>query len=68
LLIQKAFDALPKGGHILIYENFLDEEKKSAKDGFLISLHMQLAATGSQLTYSEMTSWLAAVGFTNFKF
>ncbi len=58
LLIQKTFDSLPKGGYIVIYDFFLDEEKKKTTDNFLMSLHMQLAATGSQFSFSEMSEWL----------
>jgi hypothetical protein len=57
---------LPKGGHIVIYDYFLDEEKKKKTDNFLMSLHMQLACcSGSQYTLSEISEWLTTTGFSN---
>ena len=47
LLIKKTFDALPKNGYIVIYDYFVDEERKKKTHNFLMSLHMQLACTGN---------------------
>lgn len=40
MLIKKSFEALPKGGHILIYDYFLDEDRRKTTDNFLLSLAM----------------------------
>jgi len=49
MLIKKTFEALPSGGHIVIYDFFLDEGRKDKKkvDNFLMSLTMQMYCTGS---------------------
>jgi len=69
MLIKKAYAALPKGGHIVIYDFYTDieEGKPHRTDNFLMSVHMQMACTGSQFTSKEMCSMLAEVGFGNFQ-
>jgi hypothetical protein len=67
MLIKKSFDALSSGSHIVIYDFFLDEERREKTDNFLISLHMQTAATGSQFTHSELKGWLSEAGFVNYQ-
>ena len=70
MLIKKAYEALPKGGHIVIYDFFLDQDegKPPRTENFFMSLHMQLAATGSQFTRKEMTGYLTEAGFGNIQF
>jgi|LauGreDrversion4_2_1035121.scaffolds.fasta_scaffold2035778_1 hypothetical protein len=67
MLIRKTFEALKPGQHIVIYDFFLDEGRREKTDNFLISLHMQTAATGSQFTHSEMKAWLTEAGFVNYR-
>ena len=40
MLIKKTFDALPSGGHIIIYDFFIDEERRTKTDVLLMSIHM----------------------------
>jgi len=44
----------------------LDEGRREKTDNFLISLHMQTAATGSQFTHSELKAWLTEAGFIEY--
>ena len=70
MLIKKTYDALPKGGHIIIYEYFLDhaEGKPPKTEGYMMSIHMQLACTGSQFTKKEMAGYLTEAGFGDVQF
>ncbi len=71
MLIEKSFRALKKGGKIIIYDFFLDEDKcdPSRIDQFLMSIHMQLVTNhGSQFSFSEMTAMLTKAGFTNIQY
>ena len=49
MLIKKTYDALPIGGHIAVYDFYLDEKTPTREkaDNYLISIHMQTLATGS---------------------
>ena len=40
MLIKKAYEALPAGGKIVIYDFFIDEERRVKSDVFMISLQM----------------------------
>ena len=67
MLIMKSYEALPKGGHIAIYDFYLDEKAptRGKADNYLLSIHMQTLATGSQFSFSEMKRWLEAAGFVD---
>ncbi|TNV77745.1 hypothetical protein FGO68_gene13827 [Halteria grandinella] len=62
-LMRKSFESLSKGGKIIIYDYFLDEES-SKLPSYLMSLHMQLVCRGSQFTFAEMKGWLEEAGFS----
>lgn len=67
MLIKKTFEALPKGGHIVVYDFFFDEKRREKTDVFLMSLHMQLVLTGNQFKHSEMKGMLEEAGFTEYQ-
>ncbi|MEV7795270.1 methyltransferase [Streptomyces sp. NPDC087512] len=63
-LLRKAYDALPEGGAVLIYDALVDDERRDPKN-LLLSLNMQLVtAGGSEYTGADCRSWLAEAGFT----
>lgn len=62
-LMRKSFESLSKGGKIIIYDYFLDEES-SKLPSYLMSLHMQMVCRGSQFTFAEMKGWLEEAGFS----
>lgn len=71
MLIEKSFRALKKGGKIIIYDFYLDDDKcdPTRIDSFLMSIHMQLATNGgSQFSFSEMKEMLTKAGFTDVHF
>jgi hypothetical protein len=65
MLLAKAYQALPKGGAIIIYDMLIDDERRTSKAGLLSSLNMLLWTSGGfGYTASDCTEWLTAAGFT----
>jgi hypothetical protein len=63
MLLRKAFAALPRGGRLLIYETFKDQEA-SPGDAALISMLLLLISPGGECrTFAEMQTLLKEVGF-----
>lgn len=64
MLLRKAFDALPAGGMVMIYETLIDDERRRNTFGMLMSLHMLLESPGGfDYTGADCLGWLAEVGF-----
>ena len=64
MLIQKAFDALPKGGALVIYEALIDDERRQNTYGLLMSLNMLVETQGGfDFTGADCISWLQIAGF-----
>ncbi|MFD5553531.1 methyltransferase [Streptomyces sp. NPDC127068] len=64
-LLEKAYEALPAGGSLIVYESLLDDERKENVHGLLMSLTMLLETPGGfEYTGPECQEWLAATGFT----
>ncbi|WP_232376684.1 acetylserotonin O-methyltransferase [Amycolatopsis aidingensis] len=64
-LLRKAFDALPAGGCVLVYDALVDHAA-SYPTSLLTSLNMRLLTPGgSEYTAERAYSWLTAAGFTD---
>lgn len=64
LLIAKAYDALPKGGALIIFESLIDDERRSNAFGLLMSLNMLIELPGGfDYTGADCTAWLKEAGF-----
>jgi O-methyltransferase domain/Dimerisation domain len=64
LLISKAYDALPPGGALLVYDPHIDEDRSRNAFGLLMSLNMLLVTSGGFVyTASECGSWMREAGF-----
>lgn len=64
LLISKAYQALPKGGALVILENMIDEERKKNVFGLLMSLNMLIETyEGYDFTPSKFNTWAKGAGF-----
>ena len=50
LLLQKAYDALPDGGALIVYEAIIDDERRSNAFGLLMSLNMLIETPGASTT------------------
>ncbi|MFB8352896.1 methyltransferase [Streptomyces niveus] len=65
MLIDKAYEALPPSGSLLIYEMLIDDERRARTTGMLTSLNVSLASAGGLgYTGAECRSWLKEAGFS----
>ncbi|QCX73872.1 Multifunctional cyclase-dehydratase-3-O-methyl transferase TcmN [Streptomyces sp. YIM 121038] len=65
MLIRKAYEALPEGGSLLIYESLIDDDRRDRTTGLLISLNVSLVSAGGLgYTGADCRSWLEEAGFT----
>lgn len=63
-LLKKAYDALPEGGTLIVYDAMLDEERRHNTYGFMLSLNMLIDTEGgSEYTVPDLTQWLRGAGF-----
>jgi hypothetical protein len=64
LLIGKAYDALPVGGALIIYDSVIDDGRRANTFGLLMSLNMLIETQeGFDYTGTECKDWLASAGF-----
>ena len=65
LLIGKAFDALPKGGAIIVYDAIIDDQRRENAFGLLMSLNMLIETPeGYDYTGADCQSWMHEAGFS----
>ncbi|MBP8534188.1 methyltransferase [Streptomyces sp. MK37H] len=65
LLLKKAYDALPDGGAVLVYDAIIDDDRKENTFGLLASLNMLIETrSGFEYTAADGRAWLAETGFS----
>lgn len=63
-MIGKAYQALPEGGALLIYEALIDDERRQNAFGLLMSLNMLIETPGGfDYTGADCCRWLQEAGF-----
>ena len=63
-LISKAYDALPKGGALVVIENIIDDERRENAFGLMMSLNMLIETTeGYDFTAADFNEWATEAGF-----
>ena len=68
LLVQKAHDALPAGGALIVYDTMIDDERRVRSHSLLASLNMLIETeSGSEYTEQECRSWMAEAGFDDLR-
>jgi hypothetical protein len=68
MLLNKAHDALPPGGALIVYERLIDDERRVNVAGLLSSLQMLLASNGGfDFTGADCIGWLREVGFRDIR-
>ena len=64
LLLQKAYEALPEGGALVVYEALIDDERRENAFGLLMSLNMLIETpAGFDYTGADCRSWMRDTGF-----
>jgi hypothetical protein len=63
-LIQKAYEALPVGGALVVYEALIDDDRSKNTFGLLMSLNMLIETSGGfDYTGADCTGWMKEAGF-----
>jgi SAM-dependent methyltransferase len=64
MLLQKAYDVLPSGGALIVYEALIDNERRQNAFGLLMSLNMLIETTGGfDYTGADCSNWMRNIGF-----
>jgi hypothetical protein len=63
-LLAKAYEALPEGGALIVYEALIDDERRENTFGLLMSLNMLIETpAGFDYTGADCCSWMRDAGF-----
>jgi hypothetical protein len=66
MLIRKAYEALPAGGALIVYESIIDDERSKNSFGLLMSLNMLIETPGGfDYTSADCIGWMKEAGFTS---
>ena len=64
MLLEKAHEALPDGGALIVYEAIIDDERRSNAFGLLMSLNMLIETPGGfDYTGADCCAWMQETGF-----
>lgn len=66
VLLKKAYDALPAGGSLLVFEALIDDERRNNPFGLLMSLNMLIETPGGfDYTGRDCSQWMKETGFSS---
>jgi hypothetical protein len=66
MLIVKAYEALPKGGALVVYESIIDNDRSKNAFGLMMSLNMLIETPGGfDYTGDDCEGWMKDAGFTS---
>ncbi len=64
MLIRKAYEAIPTGGALIVYESIIDDDRSKNSFGLLMSLNMLIETPGGfDYTGADCTGWMHEAGF-----
>ncbi len=64
MLIQKAYDAVPEGGALIVYESIIDDDRSKNAFGLMMSLNMLIETpAGFDYTGADCQGWMREAGF-----
>jgi hypothetical protein len=64
-LLKKAYDALPRGGALIVYDHLIDDERRKNIAGLLMSLIMLVETQGGfDYTGADCCKWMREAGFS----
>lgn len=65
-ILAKCFQALPKGGELIVYEALIDDQRRTNAFGLLMSLNMLIETSGGfDYTGADCSRWMKQVGFSH---
>lgn len=68
MLLKKAYDALPAGGVLIVYERLIDDKRRVNAAALLASVNMVImTAGGFDFTGADCISWMREAGFRNMR-
>jgi hypothetical protein len=63
-LLGKAYEAIPEGGALIVFDAVIDDDRRENAFGLLMSLNMLIeTAGGFDYTGAECSSWMSEAGF-----
>jgi len=63
-LLAKAYEALPVGGALVVYETLIDDDRRKNVTGLLMSLNMLIETPGGfDYTGADCQGWMREAGF-----
>jgi hypothetical protein len=64
MLIRKAYNAVPEGGALIVYESIIDDDRSKNAFGLMMSLNMLIESqAGSDYTGADCQGWMREAGF-----
>ena len=64
MLIRKAYEALPAGGAMIVYETLIDDDRSKNAFGLMMSLNMLIETSGGfDYTGADCQGWMKEAGF-----
>ena len=64
MLLAKAYEALPAGGALIVYETLIDDDRRQNVTGLLMSLNMLIETPGGfDYTGADCQGWMREAGF-----
>ena len=64
MLLRKAYEALPEGGALVVYEALIDDDRRQNAFGLLMSLNMLIETKdGFDYTGADCSGWMKQAGF-----
>jgi hypothetical protein len=66
MLLRKAYEALPRGGALIVYDAMIDDARSENAFGLLMSLNMLIETpAGFDYTGQDCMGWMREAGFAN---
>ena len=66
MLIGKAFESLPSGGALIVYESIIDDDRSTNAFGLMMSLNMLIETPGGfDYTGADCCGWMKEAGFSS---
>lgn len=66
MLLRKAYEAIPKGGALVVYEAIIDDDRSQNAFGLLMSLNMLIETPGGfDYTGADCAAWMREAGFAS---